>query len=42
MTNVLDAMPKKHQAEARSLLCTMPYAEPQTACEALRAEVTTR
>src|ERR1700741_3298440 len=24
IVNVLDAMPKKHQAEARSLLCTLP------------------
>jgi putative transposase len=40
ITNVLDAMPKKYQAEARSLLCTMPYAETQAACEALRAEFT--
>src|SRR5882672_10392368 len=35
-------MPKKYQAEARSLLCTMPYAETQATCEALRAEFTTR
>ena len=42
ITNVLDAMPKKQQTEARSLLCTMPYAETQAACEALRAEFTTR
>jgi len=42
MVNVLDAMPKKHQAEARTLLCAMPYAETQAACEALRAEFTTR
>ena len=42
ITNALDAMPKKHQAEARTLLCTMPYAETQSACEALRAEFTTR
>src|SRR5499426_1468813 len=41
ITNTLDAMPKKHQAEARTLLCAMPYAETQTACEALRAEFTT-
>jgi len=33
-------MPKKLQAEARTLLCTMPYAETQAACEALRAEFT--
>ena len=42
IANVLDAMPKKHQAEARTLLCAMPYAETQAACEALRAEFTTR
>src|SRR5262245_37971872 len=42
ITNVLDAMPKKHHAEARSLLCAMPYAETRAACEALRAEFTTR
>jgi putative transposase len=42
ITNVLDAMPKKHQAEARTLLCAMPYTETQSACEALRAEFTTR
>jgi putative transposase len=42
ITNVLDAMPKKHQAEARTLLCAMPYAETQAACEALRAEFTAR
>jgi transposase-like protein len=35
-------MPKKYQAEARSLLGAMPYAETQAACEALRAEFTTR
>jgi len=42
IVNVLDAMPKKHQAEARTLLCAMPYAETQAACEALRAEFTAR
>src|SRR2546430_15475281 len=36
ITNVLDAMLKKHQAEARTLLSAMPYAETQAACEALR------
>ena len=40
--NVLDAMPKKHQAEARTLLCAMPYAETQATCEALRVQFTTR
>jgi putative transposase len=42
ITNVLDAMPKKHQAEARTLLCTMPYAESQALCEALRTQFTKR
>jgi putative transposase len=42
ITNVLDAIPKKYQAEARSLLCAMPYTETQAACESLRAEFTTR
>jgi putative transposase len=42
MVNVLDALPKKHQTEARTLLGAMPYAETQAACEALRAEFTTR
>jgi transposase-like protein len=42
ITNVLDALPKKYQVEARSLLCAMPYAETQTASEALRAEFTAR
>src|SRR5919109_1564097 len=42
ITNVLDAMPKKEQAQARTLLCAMPYAETQAACEALRVDFTTR
>jgi putative transposase len=42
LTNVLDAMPKKYQPEARTLLCAMPYAETQAACEALRQQFTTR
>jgi transposase-like protein len=42
LVNILDAMPKKHQAEARTLLSAMPYAETQAACEALRAEFSTR
>jgi transposase-like protein len=33
-------MPKKHQAEARTLLCDIPYAETQAACEALREKFT--
>jgi putative transposase len=36
--NVLDAVPTKHQAEARTLLCAMPYADTQAACEELRAQ----
>ena len=40
--NVLDAMPKKHQAEARTLLCAMPYAESQALCEELRTQFTKR
>ena len=31
-------MPKKEQAQARTLLCAMPYAESQAACEKLRAQ----
>src|SRR6476620_4691418 len=42
ITNILDAMPKKHHVEARALLCVMPYAETQAACETLRAQFTTR
>jgi putative transposase len=42
ITNVLDARPKKHQAEARTLLCALPYAVTQAACEALRTEFTSR
>jgi putative transposase len=38
ITNVLDALPTKHQAEARTLLCAMPYAESQAACERLRTQ----
>ncbi len=42
ITNVLDAIPKKQQAQARTLLCAMPYAESQAACEQLRAQFDTR
>lgn len=42
ITNVLDAIPPKHQAQARTLLCAMPYAESQTACEKLRAQFVKR
>jgi putative transposase len=38
ITNVLDAIPKKEQAQARTLLCAMPFAESQAACEKLRAQ----
>jgi putative transposase len=36
--NVLDVIPTKHQAQARTLLCAMPYAESQAACEELRTQ----
>ena len=42
LTNVRDAMPKKYQTEARALLCAMPYAETQAACEVRREQFTTR
>jgi putative transposase len=42
ITNVLDAMPTNHQAEARTLLCAMPYAESQALCEELRTQFTKR
>jgi putative transposase len=42
ITNVLDAMPQKSQAEARTLLCAMPYADTQAACEQLRAQFEVR
>jgi putative transposase len=41
IVNVLDAIPKKPQAQARPLLCAMPYAERQEACERLRAQFDT-
>jgi putative transposase len=37
LVNVLDAIPKQQQAQARTLRCAMPYAESQEACERLRA-----
>jgi transposase-like protein len=40
IVNVLDALPKKQQAEARTLLRDLPDAETQTACEALREKFT--
>jgi putative transposase len=42
LTNVLDAVPTKHQAQARTLLCAMPYAESQAACEGQRAHFVQR
>ena len=42
ITNVLDAIPQKQQAQARTLLGAMPYAESQAACETLRAQFDTR
>jgi putative transposase len=42
IVNVLDAIPKKQQAQARTLLGAMPYAESQAACEKLRAQFDTR
>lgn len=42
ITHVLDALPKKYQAEARTLLCALPYAETQAACKTLRAQFSTR
>jgi putative transposase len=37
ITNVLEAISTKYQAQARTLLCAMPSAESQAACEKLRA-----
>jgi transposase-like protein len=42
LVNVLDALPTKHQAAASTLLRTLPYAENQATCEALREQFTTR
>jgi putative transposase len=42
ITNVLDAMPTTHQAQARTLLCAMPYAESQATCEDLRDQFVKR
>jgi putative transposase len=39
---VLDAVPTKHQAAARTRLCAMPYADTQAACEERRAPFDTR
>ncbi|MBA5871846.1 MAG: IS256 family transposase [Nitrospira sp. CR2.1] len=40
--NVLDAIPKRHQTEARTWLKTLPYAETQAACEQLRDQFSRR
>jgi transposase-like protein len=40
--NVLDAIPTKHQADAKTLLTAMPYAETRTACERLRDQFSHR
>lgn len=42
ITNVLDAIPNKQQAQERTLFCAIPYAESQDACERLRAQFDTR
>ncbi len=39
---MLDAIPKKHQAEAKALLTAMPYAETQAECERLRDQFSRR
>jgi putative transposase len=36
ITNVLEVIPTKHQAQARTLLCAMPYGVSQVAYEELR------
>jgi transposase-like protein len=36
IVNVVDRLPKNHQAEARALLCQIPYAETRAKAEALR------
>jgi transposase-like protein len=42
LVNVLDAMPKKLQAEARAELRQLPYAETRAECERLRDRFVTR
>ena len=42
IVNVLDALPKKLQAEARELLCRIPYAPTQREAEKLRDEFRSR
>jgi transposase-like protein len=42
LVNVLDALPRKHQAAASALLRAIPYAKSQARCEALRDQFTAR
>ena len=42
LVNVLDAIPKKNQAEARPLLTAIPYAETEATCERLRDQFSRR
>jgi putative transposase len=42
LVNVLDAIPKTHQAEASTWLKTLPYAETRAACERLRDQFSRR
>jgi transposase-like protein len=42
ITNVLDAIPKKHQPVARPWLCARPEAESRAACEKLRTQFAKR
>ncbi len=42
LVNVLDAIPKTHQAEASTWLKTLPYAETQAACERVRDQFSRR
>lgn len=42
IVNVLDAIPKTHQAEAKAMLTAMPYAGTQAACEQLRDQFSRR
>lgn len=42
LVNVLDAIPKTHQAAATTLLKPLPYAETQAACERLRDQFSCR
>ncbi len=42
ITKGLEAIPTKHQPQARTLLCAMPYADSHAACEERRAQFMTR